>query len=130
MSDTLIMLHTAISIIGVVVLIVVVRISPTIALVLGSIYLGLAAGLGFDNTVQTIVQGFGDLMAEIGLLIAFGVLLGSLLFAMGTLQKLSDMLLRVFGPRATPYAVGISMTSIFPAIYADVLLVVSAPLAR
>jgi H+/gluconate symporter-like permease len=46
MSDTLIVLHTAIAIIAIVLLILVVRIDPVISLVIGTIYLGLAAGLG------------------------------------------------------------------------------------
>ncbi len=113
MSDTLIVLHTAIAIIAIVLLILVTRIDPVIALVIGSIYLGLAAGLGFESTIGTIAQGFGDIMAEVGLLIGFGVLLGSLLFAMGALQKLVGVLLRIFGPQKLPYAFSAALTATF-----------------
>ncbi len=130
MSDTLIVLHTAIAIIAIVLLILVVRVDPVIALVIGTLYLGVAAGLGFDGTIGTLVQGFGDIMAEVGLLIGFGVLLGSLLIAMGALQKLVALLLRIFGPRRLPYAFSAALSSIFPAIYVDVQLVLAAPLAR
>lgn len=130
MSDAIILLHTAIAIIGVVILILALRIEAVLALVMGSMYLGLATGLGFGGTAQTIAQGFGDIMAEIGLLIAFGVLLGSLLAATGTLQRLTEVLLRVFGPERAPYAFSVSMSNIFPAIYTDVLLVLTAPLGR
>ncbi|HEX5700438.1 MAG TPA: hypothetical protein VFX77_07310 [Rubrobacter sp.] len=126
MSDTLIVLHTAIAIIAIVLLILVVRIDPVISLVIGTIYLGLAAGLGFEDTIGTIAQGFGDIMIEVGLLIGFGVLLGSLLLAMGALQKLVGLLLRLLGPQRLPYA----FSTIFPAIYVDVQLVLAAPLAR
>jgi len=130
MSDTLVLLHTAIAIILVVLLIMVVRIGPVIALILGSVYLGLAAGLGGQGTAEAIAQGFGDIMAEVGLLIALGVLLGSLLAAMGTLQRLVDALLRTFGPRRLPYASSVALTAGFPVIYGDVLLVLMAPLVR
>ncbi|MGH3144340.1 MAG: GntP family permease, partial [Rubrobacter sp.] len=130
MSDALIILHTAISILAIVLLILVVRVDPVIALVIGTLYLGVAAGLGFDGTIGTLVQGFGDIMAEVGLLIGFGVLLGSLLIAMGALQKLVALLLRIFGPRRLPYAFSAALSSIFPAIYVDVQLVLAAPLAR
>lgn len=122
--------HTAIAIIAVIVLIIVVHVDPVISLVLGSIYLGLAAGLGFENTIGTIAEGFGSIMAEVGLLIGFGVLLGSLLFAMGALQRLVELLLRVLGPRRFPYALAAALTTIFPSIYVDVQLVLAAPLAR
>src|SRR5215211_6027678 len=98
MSDTLVVLHTSIAIIAIVLLILAVRVDPVIALVIGTIYLGLAAGLGFEDTIGTIAQDFGDIMVEVGLLIGFGVLLGSLLLAMGALQKLVGVLLRLLGP--------------------------------
>jgi H+/gluconate symporter-like permease len=69
-------------------------------------------------------------MAEVGLLIGFGVLMGSLLTAMGALQKLVELLLRILGPRRLPYAFSAALSSIFPAIYVDVQLVLSSPIAR
>src|SRR3712207_4691219 len=69
-------------------------------------------------------------MAEVGLLIGFGVLMGSLLTAMGALQKLVELLLRILGPRRLPYAFSAALSSIFPAIYVDVQLVLASPLAR
>ncbi|GAB3455660.1 SLC13 family permease [Streptomonospora sediminis] len=130
MTDTLIVLHTSIAIIGIVLLILAAGVEPVIALVIGSIYLGLAAGLGFEKTISTVAQGFGDIMAEVGLLIGFGVLLGSLLFSMGALQKLVELLLRLLGPRRLPYTLSAVLSTIFPSIYVDVQLVLAAPLAR
>ena len=85
--------HTTTAIHGIIVLIIVVDVDPVNSLALGSIYPGLAAGLGFDKTIATTAQGFGAIMAEVGLLIGFGVLLGSLLFAIGALQRLVELLL-------------------------------------
>jgi len=127
---TLIVLHTAIAILAVVLLIIVVRVDPVISLVLGSIYLGLAAGIGFEKTIVTIAEGFGAIMAEVGLLIGFGVLIGALLYAMGALQKLVELLLRLLGPRRLPYALSAALSTVFPSIYVDVQLVLAAPLAR
>ena len=51
----------------------------------------------------TLAQGFGDIMVEVGLLIGFGVLLGSLLYAMGALQKMVGALLGISSaPGACP----------------------------
>jgi GntP family gluconate:H+ symporter len=130
MSDALIVLHTAIAIIAIVLLIVVAKVDPLISLVIGALYLGVAAGLGFRGTIGSLTQGFGDIMAEVGLLIGFGVLMGSLLSAMGALQKLVELLLRILGPQRLPYAFSAALSSIFPAIYVDVQLVLASPLAR
>ncbi|MGP3769778.1 GntP family permease [Streptomyces sp. SDT5-1] len=123
-------LHTAIAILVVVLLILVPKVEPVIALVVGSLYLGIATGLGFEGTIRTIVDGFGDIMAEVGLLIGFGVLLGSLLNSMGALQKLVEKLLRLLGPGKLPYALAGALSAVFPSIYVDVQLVLAAPLAK
>jgi gluconate:H+ symporter, GntP family len=130
MSDTLIVLHTVIAILAIVLLIVVAKVDPVISLVIGTLYLGVAAGLGFADTIGTFVQGFGDIMAEVGLLIGFGVLMGTLLTAMGALQKLVELLVRILGPQKLPYAFSAALSTIFPAIYVDVQLVLASPLAR
>ena len=130
MSDALIVLHTAIAIIAIVLLIVVAKIDPLISLVIGTLYLGVAAGLGFGGTIGSLTQGFGDIMVKVGLLIGFGVLMSSLLSAMGALQKLVELLLRILGPQRLPYAFSAALNSIFPAIYVDVQLVLASPLAR
>jgi H+/gluconate symporter-like permease len=126
----MIVLHATIAILAVVLLIIALGVDPVISLVIGSLYLGLAGGLGFEGTITAIIDGFGAIMAEVGLLIGFGVLMGSLLFAMQALQRLVGLLLRVLGPRRLPYAMAAVMTSLFPSIYVDVQLVLASPLAR
>ncbi|MDN5854555.1 MAG: GntP family permease [Actinomycetia bacterium] len=126
----MIALHAAIAILAVVLLIIALRVDPVISLVIGSLYLGLASGLGFEKTLTTIVEGFGSIMAEVGLLIGFGVLIGSLLFSMEALQRLVRVLLNVLGAKRLPYALAAALSTIFPSIYVDVQLVLAAPLAR
>lgn len=65
-------LHTVIAIAAVIFLIIKLKFDPIVALVLGALYLGLASGIGLMETVSAITTGFGDIMADIGLLIGFG----------------------------------------------------------
>jgi GntP family gluconate:H+ symporter len=131
MSETAeLLIHTAITVAIVVGLIVFVKINPVISLVIGALYLGIAAGLGYEATTTAVVEGFGNLMAEVGLIIGFGVMLGALLSAMGTLHRIVDAMLRVFGAKRSPYVLGLSSGIVFPAIYFDVALVIMAPMAR
>lgn len=130
MNETLVLVHTGISILIVVGLILAAHVHEVIAITVGALYLGIATGVGFLGTAETVATGFGDIMGDIGLLIIFGVLLGSLLSAIGALQRLTSALLRVFGAERSPYVFGMSMSAVFPAIYTDVLLVLTAPLGR
>ncbi|GAA1737152.1 GntP family permease [Aeromicrobium alkaliterrae] len=123
-------LHTAIAIVLAIGLIIWVKVDPVISLIIASLYLGLAAGVGFADTVEAITIGFGDIMAKVGLLIGFGVAIGALLHSMGAFRKLVHALLRVFGPRRLPYALATALSTIFPSIYVDVQVVLAAPIAR
>ncbi|SNS96581.1 H+/gluconate symporter [Geodermatophilus pulveris] len=131
MADTtLLLLNIAITVAIVVGLIVFAKINPVISLVIGALYLGIAAGLGYEGTTTAVVTGFGNLMAEVGLIIGFGVMLGTLLSAMGTLHRVVDGMLRLIGAERSPYVIGLTSGIIFPAIYFDVALVILGPMAR
>jgi H+/gluconate symporter-like permease len=130
MSDIAVLINTAVAVLAAVVLIVRFRVNPVIALVIGSVYLGLAAGLGVEKTVKTITSGFGEIMVDVGLLIAFGVLMGSILNQSGAIRRLVEHLLNTFGPKRLPYTMGLALGTVLQSIFLDVLLVISAPLAR
>jgi GntP family gluconate:H+ symporter len=130
MSDVAIIVNTAIAVVGTVVLIVRFKVNPVISLVIGSLYLGLITRMGVEKTVETITKGFGDIMVDLGLLIAFGILMGSILNATGAISRLVDGLLRIFGSRGIPYALGTAVGTVLQSIFVDVLLVITAPLAK
>ncbi|HEX7350464.1 GntP family permease [Brachybacterium sp.] len=126
----MVILHTAIAIAGIVALIIKAKLDPVIALIIGALYLGLATGVGFTETVGAITLGFGDIMAEVGLLIGFGVLIGSLLYEMGAFQKMVTLLVNGVGGRRLPYALTAAMSTVFPSIYVDVQVVLASPVVR
>lgn len=130
MSHAAIIINTAVAIVAVVVMIVRFKFNPVVSLVVGSAYLGLAAGIGVEKTIDAIMKGFGDIMAEVGLLIAFGVLMGAILQQTGAIQRLVQTLIKLFGPRRMPYAMSLTIATLLQSIYLDVLLVISAPLGR
>jgi gluconate:H+ symporter, GntP family len=124
------LIHIGITVAIVVGLIVFAKINPVISLVIGALYLGIAAGLGYEETTTAVAVGFGNLMAEVGLIIGFGVMLGTLLSAMGTLHRVVDGMLRLVGAKRSPYVLGLASGVVFPAIYFDVALVILGPMAR
>ncbi|WP_420174976.1 GntP family permease [Luteococcus sp. OSA5] len=128
--DLAILIHLAIAIVGIVALIVGGKINPVISLVVGALYLGIAGGLGPTDSVTAVSEGFGNLMFEVGLIIGFGVMIGAILSANGTMKRVVDGLLRMGGPKASSYILGLSSGIIFPAIYFDVALVIMAPIAK
>ena len=123
-------LHTAIAIVLAIGLIIRFKVDPVISLLLASLYLGLASGVGFAGTIEAIAAGFGEIMAEVGLLIGFGVLIGAFLHSAGAFHRLLDVLVRMVGATRLPYALSILHSTILPSIYVDVQVVLASPVAR
>ena len=123
-------LHTAIAIVLAIGLIIRFKVDPVISLLLASLYLGLASGVGFAGTIEAITMGFGEIMAEVGLLIGFGVLIGAFLHSAGAFHRLLDVLVRMVGATRLPYALSILHSTILPSIYVDVQVVLASPVAR
>jgi gluconate:H+ symporter, GntP family len=123
-------LHTAIAIVLAVGLIIGLKVDPVISLLLASLYLGLASGVGFAGTIEAIAVGFGEIMAEVGLLIGFGVLIGAFLHSAGAFHRLLDVFVRMVGATRLPYALSLLHSTILPSIYVDVQVVLASPVAR
>ncbi|WP_433785054.1 GntP family permease [Actinomycetospora sp. CA-101289] len=121
---------TAVIVVLAVLLIVRARLHPAVVLALAATTVGLANGLGVEGTVEAVTEGFGDILAEAGLLIAFGVLIGSLLRAVGAIERLVATLLRWFGPRRMPVTMTVACATVLQPIFVDVLIVIAAPLVR
>jgi gluconate:H+ symporter, GntP family len=90
----------------------------------------LASGVGFTGTIEAIAKGFGEIMAEVGLLIGFGVLIGAFLHSAGAFHRLLDVFVRVIGSTRLPYALSLLHSTILPSIYVDVQVVLASPVAR
>jgi gluconate:H+ symporter, GntP family len=123
-------LLTATAIVLAVGLIIWLKVDPVISLLLASLYLGIASGVGFTGTIEAIAMGFGEIMAEVGLLIGFGVLIGAFLHSAGAFHRLLDVFVRVIGATRLPYGLSLLHSTILPSIYVDVQVVLASPVAR
>jgi GntP family gluconate:H+ symporter len=130
LDNPFILIHSAIAIVGTILLITKAKIHPVYALFVAILYLGLTGGLGFTDTISTLTGGFGNILAKIGLLIAFGITMGTALAEIGAIDRIVQALMRTFGKKKAPYALGVTAGTALQAIFADVMLVVTAPVAR
>jgi gluconate:H+ symporter, GntP family len=118
------------------VLIIWVRIEPFIALIISSLALALAAGLPVSQIVGTALSsktsvletGFGGILGHIAPIIGLGTILGAILEASGGADVLSRRLLRLFGERGAPLAMGITGLIFGIPVFFDIGIFVLAPL--
>jgi gluconate:H+ symporter, GntP family len=89
---------------AVVVLIVVVKMHPFLALILGSAVLGLVASLGASATVDSFGKGVGATVTSVGLLIALGAMIGGLLADSGGADRIVDTIVSRVPGGGLPWA--------------------------
>jgi len=130
MPNAMILVHLGISIVMILVLILKLRFNPTIALFLGSLYMGVASGLGAVATIGAITEGFGNLLRGIGLSVGFGIMLGQLIADSGAVQSIANKLLKWTKEEGSDYGLGVTGLIVSTPVFYDVGYVILAPLAR
>src|ERR671939_583327 len=88
----------------VVVLITVLKMHPFLALIIGSAVLGIVAALGVSATIDSFTKGVGSTVGSVGLLIALGAMIGSLLADSGGGDEIVDTIVQRVGSAALPWA--------------------------
>ena len=82
------------------------RIHAFPALMMGALALGLLAGASPDQILKTVRTGFGETLANVGLLLALGAMFGQLLASSGGAERVSSALVDVGGTRWVPWTMG------------------------
>ncbi len=82
-SDTRLVLAAILAIAVVVVLITWLKVHPFLALILGSLLLGIVGGLAFADTIASFQAGVGATVGNVGVLIALGAMIGGMLAESG-----------------------------------------------
>ena len=82
-SDTRLVLAAVLGIAAVVLLITWLKVHPFLALILGSLLLGIVGGLAFKDTITSFQTGVGATVGSVGVLIALGAMIGGMLAESG-----------------------------------------------
>jgi len=128
LSAAPLLIIAALAVAALLVLIMRFRMHAFLALILVSLVTGLVAGIPAEKVVPTLLSGFGTTLGSVALLVGLGAMLGRLVEVSGGAQALADDLIRLFGERRAPLALGVaSLIFAFP-IFFDAGLVVMLPI--
>lgn len=128
-TGAILILNLIVAVAIVIATIMVLRWNPMVALVLGSLSMGLGSGLGVDATVEAISAGFGSLMAGIGLSIGFGVIIGQLLYDCGGARAVAHGVVQRLPETWVLYGIGLTAFFFSIPVFFDVTFVILVPLA-
>jgi GntP family gluconate:H+ symporter len=106
--DTLLALYAVLGIALIIVLITSpLRLHPFPALLIGTIFVGLAAGLGPVKMIDSMKTGAGDVLGNVGIVLALGTILGKLLAESGGAERIATTLLDRSGPARVPWTMAL-----------------------
>ncbi|WP_017559775.1 GntP family permease [Nocardiopsis baichengensis] len=109
-------------------LVIKVRLHAFVSLTLVSLLVALATRIPLTDIVPTMLDGFGGTLASVAMLVGLGVMIGRMLEVTGGAAVLAQALIRLFGEKRAPLALGVaSLLFGFP-IFFDAGLIVMLPI--
>jgi GntP family gluconate:H+ symporter len=125
--DTRLIAVTLIGIAIIVGLIVFAKMHPFLSLMLGSAFVGFAAGVPSGKVVTNFETGVGSTLQEVGLLIALGAMLGKLMADSGGADRVIDTLLAKTKKAVVPWAMTLAAVIIGLPMFFEIGLVLLVP---
>jgi len=114
------------------ILVAIIRydIHPFLALFGGAIVYGLAARMETDSILKSITEGFGGVMGNVGLLILFGVILGTFLEKTGGAMVIAEKVLTWVGEKSINLSLMLSGWLLSIPVFGDSTILMMNPIAK
>lgn len=109
-------------------LILKLRINAFIALLIGSITVGLIAGLDANQIIKTVQDGMGSTLGFVATVVGLGAMFGGILEASGGAKTIADFMVSKFGLKKAPSAMVISGFLIAIPVFFDVAFIILVPM--
>jgi gluconate:H+ symporter, GntP family len=103
------------------------KIHPFLALTVGSIGVGIGAGLGLNKSGVSFSNGVGSTVASVGLLVALGAMFGKLLADSGGADQIVDTIVTRSSARALPWTMALVGALIGLPMFFEIGLVLLIP---
>jgi GntP family gluconate:H+ symporter len=84
------------------------KLHPFLSLLSASLLIGFLSGINFSVLIDAIQQGFGGTLKSIGIIIAFGTIIGGYLEKSGGAKTMADTVLKIIGEKKSPLAMNIT----------------------
>jgi GntP family gluconate:H+ symporter len=130
MNEIQLLLSFVIGISLLLILILKTRIHTFPSLIISSAVIGLLSGLSPSETVSAISSGFGNTLANIGIVIGFGVMLGKILETSGAAEKMADTFVKYAGRGKENWALAFTGALVSIPVFCDSGFVILIPLAK
>ncbi len=95
------------------------KVHPFITLILSAVFVGFLMGLDGNIILNKINEGFGKTLSSIGIIIAFGSIIGAFLEKSGGTAAIARYLLRIIGEKKSPLAMNLTGLLVSIPVFCD-----------
>lgn len=111
-------------------MIIKTRIPVALAMIIASIIIGLFAGMAPTQLIDAIQSGFGGVLGGIGLIIAFGVIMGACFERSGAAVRMAKTFVKLCGKGREDLALGFTGVLVAIPVFCDSAYVILYSLVR
>ncbi|MEG1291982.1 MAG: SLC13 family permease, partial [Lachnospiraceae bacterium] len=140
LSGQRMMIGLVIGIILLVILVLKTKVHAFLALIISCAVVGVIGGMPIVDTtlengtvfgiINSIKNGFGGTLGNIGIIIGFGVMMGQLFEVSGAAEKMAQTFLKLFGKKREEEALALTGFLVSIPIFCDSGFVILAPIAK
>jgi GntP family gluconate:H+ symporter len=84
------------------------NVHPFLTLILAAMVMGFVSGLDGNTVILKVTEGFGNTLKSIGIIIAFGTIIGAYLEKSGGAQAMASSILKIVGDKNSPLAMNLT----------------------
>lgn len=103
---------------------------PFLVLLLTAYFIGLATLMPVSDIVKTMTEGFGNIMAHIGIVIIAGAIIGTILEKTGAALTMANTILGIFGKDRSVLTMSVTGYVVSIPVFCDSGFVILSPLNR
>lgn len=130
MDVTRLLIALAVGMIVLIILIMKTKFHPALALITSAVVVGVVGGVGLSTIPGLITSGFGSTLSSIGIVIAFGCMMGQVMEESNAAKVMAHTFIKALKGKNEELAMAITGFLVSIPIFCDSALVILAPLVK
>lgn len=130
MDVTRLLIALAVGMLVLIIMIMKTKIHPALALVISAALVGIVGGVEMKTIPGLITAGFGNTLAGIGLVIAFGCMMGQIMEESNAAKVMAHTFIKALKGKNEEVALALTGFLVSIPIFADSALIILAPLVK
>lgn len=98
-SPSVLLVYACVAVVGLIILIARFKLNAFLALILASLFVGIASGMGLSKVARSFQDGVGATLGFIAVVVGLGTMLGKMLAESGGAEVLAHAFIRAFGEK-------------------------------